>query len=128
MFFGPKKDIFDKINDYTEDGKLGKLERLALNNNDYRIRRAAYRGIGRLRSDASTDFILDTFKKKRETEPKVLVQAADSLGRLANKNHFELIQQIAKDYENLDDSTVYDAIMAASVEAKQRSPRNIMVK
>ena len=125
MFFLLDKDVFDKINDYAEDGKLGKLERLALNNSDYRVRRAAYRGIGRIRADASTEFIFETLEKKLESEPKVLIAVAESLGRLANRNDFEKIQHIAADY---DDPEVYKAMMDAATEAKGRSPRNLVVK
>ena len=116
FLFGPK-DIYQRITMYAEDGKIGKLERLALKHENELVRAAACRAMGKIRVKETIDFIFDRLRS--DDTVKVKKGCAQALEKVATRSEFDAINHFAD--ETLDPD-LRSALQAAAVAAKERTP------
>lgn len=114
------KDIFQKIKKWIETGNLGKLAKEASENENPKVRIAAYKGIGRLQDQESVRLLLDCFRGGYETDKEVLLTAADALGRIGTKKEFDVIFHLA---DQIEDPDIVKALHNAAVEVKDHAAR-----
>ena len=112
------KDINSKIDSWEEKGHLGKIIKVAQNNEDEDLRCKAYSAIGRLRAKESVEALFLCLRS--EESEKVKLAACDALGHVATKAEFDQIFHMADTEEN---EKISEALKAAAVAAKERTPR-----
>ena len=117
MLFGTK-DIYAKITKLAEAGKLGKLERIAVSDEQELVRAAAYRAMGKLRAKETIDVLFNAMRSDETV--KVKMACAQSLEKIASRAEFDAINHFADD---ATDEELKKALQAAAVSAKERTPR-----
>lgn len=117
MFFF-KKTVEEKIEKWVENRNAGKLIKMATTDNNHINRAKAYDALGRVRVKECLETLLDCFKLD-ETDI-VRHAAARGLASLATKKEFDAIQHFIDDETN---PKVLEALKAALLEAKERTPR-----
>ena len=116
MFFS--KDINAKIESWEEKGNLGKLIKVAQTDDNEEVRCKAYSAMGRLRAKESVEALLACLRTD-ETE-KVKLAVCDALSHVATKAEFDTIFHAA---DNEPNEKISEALKAAAVAAKERTPR-----
>lgn len=117
MFSFLSKDIGSKIDAWEEKGHLGKIIKVAQNNDNEELRCKAYSAMGRLRAKESVEALLLCMRS--EESEKVKLAACDALGHVATKAEFDQIFHMADNEEN---AKLAEALKAAAVSAKERTP------
>ena len=112
------KDISSKIDSWEEKGHLGKIIKVAQNNENEDLRCKAYSAMGRLRAKESVEALLLCLRS--EESEKVKLAACDALAHVGTKAEFDQIFHMADNEEN---EKIAEALKAAAVSAKERTPR-----
>lgn len=116
MFFS--KSIDEKIEAWASKGKIGKLVKIATTDDNEVNRAKAYAGMGKIRDLSAVEALVDCFKLGDSDVTRLA--AAKALGKIASKKEFDTIQHLVDVEENPE---VKEALKAAALEAKERSPR-----
>ena len=113
-----KKDIFEKIKGYAEEGNSGKLAKLVSEGNPMEIRLAAIDALKEIKMD---DLGVKTLMGLLKDDTKeIVIAACNSLKRVGTKRELEELRFKA---ENSEDEEISKALTEAAVEAKERTPR-----